>query len=88
MNKTIKLPDNRVVTVVSPENAAAAISPSDAEMDYRAREAVKAAIHKAKVCKNLLPNMMLSLNVHILKPLTEKKFMSDKKLYIPKHKFA
>ena len=51
MNKTIKLPDNRVVTVVSPENAAAAISPSDAEMDYRAREAVKAAIHKAKVCK-------------------------------------
>lgn len=54
MNKTIKLPDNRVITVVSPENAAAAISPSDAEMDYRAREAVKAAIHKAKVCKKTI----------------------------------
>ena len=27
------------------------ISESDAEMDYRAEEAVKAALHRAKVCK-------------------------------------
>lgn len=39
------------VKVVPPEEYRDFISESDAEMDYRAQEAVKAALHRAKVCK-------------------------------------
>ena len=39
------------VTVVHDENGRASITNDDAEMDNRARAAVKAAIDKAKLCK-------------------------------------
>lgn len=42
---------NYFVTVVHDENGKASITSSDAEMDNRARAAVKAAIDKAKLCK-------------------------------------
>lgn len=51
MNKTVLLNNKRLVTVVSPENVNAVLSETDIEMDYRAREAVKAAINRAKICK-------------------------------------
>lgn len=51
MNKTIKLTDNRSVTVVSADSTYVTISSNEAEMDTRAKEAVKSAIHKAKICK-------------------------------------
>lgn len=51
MNKTVLLGNNRLVTVVSPENANAVLSETDIEMDYRAKETVKAAINRAKICK-------------------------------------
>ena len=51
MNKTVLLSNNRLVTVVSPENANAVLSETDIEMDYRAREAVKSAINRAEICK-------------------------------------
>ena len=47
----IKLPNGMTVKVVPPEEYRDFISESDAEMDYRAQEAVKAALHRAKVCK-------------------------------------
>ena len=43
--------DGRKIKVVSREEAKRTLSASDIEMDIRAVEAVKAAIHKAKVCK-------------------------------------
>lgn len=51
MSITIKLNGNRSVTVVSAESSEAAITPNDAEMDVRAKEAVKSAINRAKTCK-------------------------------------
>ena len=51
MSRTIKLNDNRSVTIVSAESSKAAITPNDAEMDARAKEAVKSAIKRAKTCK-------------------------------------
>ena len=51
MNKTVLLNNKRLVTVVSPENAKAVLSETDIEMDYRAREAMKAAINMAEICK-------------------------------------
>ncbi len=41
----------RTIRVINTKNQNQYISKSDAEMDYRGRQAVKAAIHKAKVCK-------------------------------------
>lgn len=49
MSKTVKLSGNRLVTIVSSSNRT--ISKNEAEMDIRAREAVRSAIHKAKTCK-------------------------------------
>ena len=49
MSKTVKLNDNRSVTVVS--SSSTTISQNEAEMDKRAKEAVKSAIHKAKTCR-------------------------------------
>lgn len=51
MSRTIKLNDNRSVTIVSAESSETAITPNDAEMDARAKEAVKSAINRAKTCK-------------------------------------
>lgn len=50
MVKNVKFDDNTVITVVTGDSVKESISPSDAEMDRRAEEAVKAAIHRAKVC--------------------------------------
>ena len=47
----ITLQNGMKVKVVPPEEYRDFISESDAEMDYRAQEAVKAALHRAKVCK-------------------------------------
>lgn len=47
----ITLPNGMTVKVVPPEEYRDFISEADAEMDYRAQEAVKAALHRAKVCK-------------------------------------
>lgn len=51
MSRTIKLNGNRSVTIVSAEGSETAITPNDAEMDIRAKEAVKSAINRAKTCK-------------------------------------
>ena len=51
MSETIKLDDDRLVTVVSAGSPTVMFSQNDAEMDQRAREAVKSAIHRAKTCK-------------------------------------
>lgn len=51
MKKTITLKDNRSVTIVSADSVSVAITNVEVEMDTRAREAVKWAIHKAQTCK-------------------------------------
>lgn len=51
MSRTIKLDGNRSITVVSADNSKTAISENDAEMDTRAKEAVRSAINRAKTCK-------------------------------------
>lgn len=51
MSKTIKLNDHRSVTVVSADSSNTVISKNDAEMDIRAKAAVKSAIKKAKICQ-------------------------------------
>lgn len=51
MSRTVKLNDNRSVTIVTPESSDTVISKNDAEMDARAKEAVKSAINRAKTCK-------------------------------------
>lgn len=50
MIKTLVLDDGRLIKVITGDSVKESISSSDAEMDRRAQEAVKAAIHKAKVC--------------------------------------
>lgn len=49
MSRTVKLSGNRVVTIMS--SSSITISQNEVEMDNRAREAVKSAIHKAKTCR-------------------------------------
>ena len=51
MIRIIKLNDNRSVTVVSEDSSHSVISDADAEMDARAKEAVKSAINSAKTCR-------------------------------------
>lgn len=51
MNKAVLLKDGRSIKVISAENVGAELTEAEIEMDYRAREAVKAAINKAKACK-------------------------------------
>lgn len=51
MSRVVKLDGNRSVVIVSANAANSSISKNEAEMDLRAREAVKAAVHKAKTCK-------------------------------------
>ena len=50
MNKVIKTSNNLEITVVTGNDIDSSISSSDKEMDIRAREAVEAAIKKAKIC--------------------------------------
>lgn len=51
MNKTVNLSNGRSVKIIVSDKPNEGISKSDVEMDMRAREAVKAAIHRAAVCK-------------------------------------
>ena len=51
MSKTVQINEKYLVTIVSADNAESTISQNDAEMDMRAREAVKSAINRAKTCK-------------------------------------
>ena len=51
MSRTIKIYGNRLVTVVSEDSSHSIISDADAEMDARAKEAVKSAINRARTCK-------------------------------------
>lgn len=51
MIRTIKLNGNRSVTVVSADSSHSFISDADAEMDARAKEAVKSAINRARTRK-------------------------------------
>ena len=51
MSRTIKIYGNRSVTVVSADSSHSVISNADAEMDARAKEAVKSAINRARTCK-------------------------------------
>ena len=51
MSRTIKIYGNRSVTVVSADSSHSVISDADAEMDARAKEAVKSAINRAKTCR-------------------------------------
>ena len=53
------------VKVVQPEEYRDFISESDAEMDYRAEEAVKAALHRAKVCKKPIARYDMIQKEHI-----------------------
>ena len=51
MSKTIKLSGNRTITIISSDSSEMAISKNDAEMDIRAKEAVKSAVSRAKTCR-------------------------------------
>ncbi len=50
MSKVIRTKNNLKITVVTGSDIESNISSSDKEMDIRAREAVEAAIKKAKIC--------------------------------------
>ena len=54
MNKVIKTSNNLEITVVTGNDIDSSISSSDKEMDIRAREAVEAAIKKAKICGKIV----------------------------------
>lgn len=51
MSTTKVSKENRVIKVISPADQKSYLSESDAEMDLRAVQAVKAAVSKANVCK-------------------------------------
>lgn len=48
---TILMKNGQKIQVVAPGEHKLVLTDSDIEMDYRAAQAVKAALHKAKVCK-------------------------------------
>ncbi len=49
---TVSTKSGKIINVVSREEESKTLTLSDREMDARAVEAVKAAINKARVCKN------------------------------------
>lgn len=51
MSTTKVSKENRVIKVISPAEQKSYLSESDAEMDLRAVQAVKAVVSKANVCK-------------------------------------
>ena len=50
ISKVIRTSNNLRITVVTGNDIESSISSSDKEMDMRAKEAVEAAIKKAKIC--------------------------------------
>ncbi|MGN0600739.1 MAG: hypothetical protein ACI4JK_12715 [Oscillospiraceae bacterium] len=65
MNKTVTLRNNRSVTVIFSNKPNDGISESDAEMDIRAREAVRSAINKAVICKSRSQSITKLIKEHI-----------------------
>ena len=51
MSRIIKSNGNRSITVVQADKLTTAISKTDAEMDTRAKAAVKFAVNRAIICK-------------------------------------
>ena len=51
MAKVVVLNESLSVRVVAPGELNTVLSPNDRDMDFRATEAVKAAIRRAEVCK-------------------------------------
>lgn len=49
---TVSTKNGRIIKVIFRQEEKEILSVSDSEMDRRAVEAVKAAINKAKICKN------------------------------------
>lgn len=49
MSKTIKV-GNKVIVSVNENETSSNLSVSDVEMDIRAKEAVKSALNRAKIC--------------------------------------
>lgn len=49
---TVSMKSGKTIRVISKEEEKNILTESDSEMDSRAVEAVKAAINKAKICKN------------------------------------
>ena len=48
---TVFIKNGQKIQVVAPDEHKLVLTDSDIEMDYRAAQAVKAALHKAQVCK-------------------------------------
>lgn len=72
----ITLSNGMTVKVVPPEEYRDFISESDAEMDYRVEEAVKAALHRAKVCKKPIARYdMDTKRAYIEYPNGERKYV-------------
>lgn len=65
MKKTIKFDNMQTITVITKESPEHSVSANDAEMDKRAREAVRAAINRATTCKNRLQCMISKGNKRI-----------------------
>ncbi len=79
MSRTIKLRDNRSVTIVPAGSSRTAISENDAEMDLRARETVKSAINRAKICKKPIAKYdRISKRAYIETADGEKKYVREK----------
>lgn len=76
MIRTIRLKNNKVVNIVTPESINSVLTEEDIEMDYRANEAVKAAINKAKVCKKPIARYdMTAKKAYIQMPDGEKVYV-------------
>lgn len=76
MVRTIRLKNNKVVNIVTSESVNSVLTEEDIEMDYRANEAVKAAINKAKVCKKLIARYdMTAKKAYIQMPYGEKVYV-------------
>jgi len=76
MIRTIRLKNNKVVNIVTPESVNSVLTEEDIEMDYRANEAVKAAINKAKVCKKPIARYdMTAKKAYIQMPDGEKVYV-------------
>lgn len=76
MHKTVKISDGLTVSVVPAGEMNSAITDKDAEMDLRAREAVKSAINRAKVCgKPIAKYDPVSKRAYIENAAGEKKYV-------------
>lgn len=76
MIRTIRLKNNKVVNIVTPESVNSVLTEEDIEMDCRANEVIKAAINKAKVCKKPIARYdMTAKKAYIQMPDGEKVYV-------------